>query len=232
MSAPRHIVEVCSKFITPDSVVDFGCGLGTFLRAFKEKGATTIYGLDGKWTNTELLSKNIDLSEFKMVDLEQEIILNKQYDLAISLEVAEHLSPESASVFVKNLVHASDVVLFSAAIPNQGGQNHINEQWVNYWQEKFAVHNYVFLDVLRPLLWEEEEVNWWYKQNMFFVVKASALASFETVENSKKILNLIHPDHYLEKYKAHIDFRLGKGRTKLYLKLFLKSILYKLKLIK
>lgn len=232
MEAPRLIVDKLLKIYKPKCVVDFGCGLGTFLKAFKEQNIKDVLGLDGSWVDRDLLKNYLSNSEFKEVNLEQRISLDQKYDLAISLEVAEHLDQNSASLFVENLCNASDVILFSAAIPYQGGQNHINEQWVEYWQKKFRKHKYSFHDVLRDDIWLEESVKWWYKQNMFLVIKDDIFANLKMIPNKNKIYNLIHPEHYELKSKQHLDFRLGKSKPKTYLKLLIKSILYKLKLIK
>lgn len=67
--SPRVIVPQLVKIINPKSVIDVGCGIGTFLKVFKENGIDDIYGLDGKWTDKNLLSKYIDLSFYKEVDL-------------------------------------------------------------------------------------------------------------------------------------------------------------------
>lgn len=108
----------------------------------------------------------------------------------ISLEVAEHLSPRAADTFVASLVSLGDIVVFSAAIPGQGGQNHINEQRHDCWQEKFQKHNFHFYDVLRPIFWNNENVDWWYRQNMFVVIKEGVAHSFNPVQ---QILRIIHP---------------------------------------
>ena len=121
MAAPRIIVKHILEFINPKSVVDFGCGVGTFLKAFTEKNINNVLGLDGPWADKNLMANYLELENFKEVDLEKEIILDQKYDLAISLEVAEHLSETSADTLVKNLTQSSDVILFSAAIPFQGG---------------------------------------------------------------------------------------------------------------
>lgn len=232
MDSSRIIVEKILQFYGPKSVVDFGCGLGTFLKAFKEKGVADVLGLDGEWVNRKLLNNYINHNEFLVVDLETKIDLKKKFDLAISLEVAEHLSKEKATLFVENLVNASDVILFSAAVPLQGGQNHINEQWVEFWQDKFAKHNYVFNDIIRRDLWNNKDVKWWYRQNMFIVTSNEKEFKQNNFSKNIEILDYIHPEHYLLKAKEQIDFRLGKSKTKEYFKLFIKSILYDVKILK
>lgn len=231
MAAPRIIVDLCLKLLKPKSVVDFGCGVGTFLKAFKDKGVVDVLGMDGSWVNREMLQDFLTKKEFKEENLEQSIVLNKKYDLAISLEVAEHLHEESADVFIQNLTNSSDVILFSAAIPNQGGQNHVNEQWFDYWLLKFQKQGYEVLDIFREKLWNATDVNWWYKQNMFLLVKAGKKESLG-LKSHNNIQNIIHPEHYREKIEEYSNFRLGKGRTKAYLKLFVKSIFYKFNIIK
>ncbi|WP_055448728.1 class I SAM-dependent methyltransferase [Lacinutrix mariniflava] len=230
MTAPKIIVDLCLKLIKPTSVVDFGCGIGTFLKAFKEKGITDVLGMDGSWVNREMLQNFLSEKEFKEANLEEPILLDKKYDLAISLEVAEHLKESAAETFIENLVNSSDMILFSAAIPHQGGQNHINEQWFDYWLAKFHKQGFEVLDVFRAELWNKPQVNWWYKQNIFLLVKKEKIGLLE-LKSANSIQNCIHPEHYLEKINEHKNFRLGKGRVKMYLKLLFKSILYKLKLI-
>lgn len=134
---PEIIVPKILEIINPKSVVDIGCGIGTFLNVFNRYGINNLMGLDGHWVDKSLLLKNIKANQFREIDLEKEFSLEQKYDLVVSLEVAEHLSKASASNFVKNLVNAGEVILFSAAIPNQGGQNHLNEQPISYWNHLF-----------------------------------------------------------------------------------------------
>ena len=98
---PNIIVPEIVKLLKPKSVVDIGCGLGTFLNVFKRLGISDVLGVDGSWVNRDLLHQNIRPEEFKEWDLEKELKLDKKYDLAISLEVAEHLSKKSSDIFVK-----------------------------------------------------------------------------------------------------------------------------------
>jgi SAM-dependent methyltransferase len=202
MISPRIVTKLILKFISPKSVVDFGCGLGTWLRAFKENGSFEILGLDGKWFNKELLFKNIEEKEFRMVDLENPIILNKTYDLVISLEVAEHLSEKKSDIFVQSLVSAGKIILFSAAIPKQGGFNHINEQWTGYWKEKFAKHDYYFHDIIRKQIWNNTDIEWWYKQNIFIVAHKSIIFPQELENLSFPNVDIVHPDLFLSKLKS------------------------------
>ncbi|MBK7870830.1 MAG: class I SAM-dependent methyltransferase [Saprospiraceae bacterium] len=148
---PNEIVPILYKVLNPQKVIDVGCGLGTFIRCFKECGAEKIIGIDGGWVDKSLLFQNISEPEFIEVDLERPFNIPEKFDLAISLEVAEHLSPNCADIFIKNLTQLSNVIVFSAAIPGQGGQNHVNEQWPDYWIKKFNTHGYIVHDVLRPI---------------------------------------------------------------------------------
>jgi len=108
-----------------ESVVDVGCGTGIWLSVLKEKGVKTIQGYDGNWVfNAEALA--IPRECFAAVDLNKVFEADRRFDLAISMEVAEHLAPESSANFVRSLTRLSDIVLFSAAVPGQGGTNHIN----------------------------------------------------------------------------------------------------------
>jgi hypothetical protein len=132
-----------------ESAVDIGCGVGTWLSVLREKGVNHIQGIDGHWVDKELLV--IPRNNFSQVDLSKVVVtLPRRYGLAISLEVAEHLLPERAAEFVTSLTDLSDFVLFSAAIPFQGGSGHVNEQWPDYWAELFSTLNYVAFDLIRP----------------------------------------------------------------------------------
>src|SRR5262249_16044265 len=158
--------------LEPKSVVDVGCGIGTFLNVFLENGVNDVLGIDGAWVDRGQLY--IDEKYFVEADLEQPLKPGRKFDLAICLEVAEHLRPESADAFVEWLCSLSDTIVFSAAIPGQGGDNHLNEQPFEYWQNKFAVHDFHFYDVFRNRYWQNDEIDCWYRQNMFLAAHESA----------------------------------------------------------
>jgi len=224
LDAPREIVPLIMEMLNPKSVVDVGCGLGTFLRVFKEFGVSKVLGLDGKWCNKTLLFQNIDSGDFLEVDLEERINLAERFDLAISLEVAEHLHPERAQSFVEDLIRLSDVILFAGAIPNQGGDHHVNEQWLEYWIGIFSNYEYKSYDVLRPLIWNNENIFFWYKQNMILFIKNGVETPGLVKLKSNIIQGIIHPELYL----AFSDYR-ADNAIKRHLKILLKSVIYKFK---
>ena len=118
----------------------------------------------------------INATEYRSLDLAQPFGLERRFDLALSLEVAEHLPAASAAGFVESLVRLAPVVLFAAAIPGQGGVMHVNEQWPGYWAALFNEHGYVAIDAIRPQIWDMDEVQWWYAQNVLLLVKSGDLA--------------------------------------------------------
>lgn len=200
-----------------------------FYTCFKNSGISDVLGVDGAWVDKELLYKYLDHEEFFECDLEKEINLKKSYDLVVSLEVAEHIPKESADIFVKSLINAGNLILFSAAIPNQGGQNHINEQWLTYWEEKFTHHNYVIHDVIRPIFWDNSEVFWWYKQNMVLVTPKDY--ELKLSKESVPMRNIVHHELFqqtsknLEKsIKSREKINKGKEKPIFYIKLLLYSI--------
>jgi len=170
-SAAEIVVPLIMKTLHPVSVLDVGCGIGTWLSVFKKNNVRVIKGIDGDYIDKNLLAKYMDEQDFVPVDLSSSFNLNRKFDLVVSLEVAEHLPESSANVFVESLTRHGENILFSAAIPFQDGQNHLNEQWQSYWVEKFESRGYEVYDWLRPLIWQNEGIEMWYRQNVLFFSK-------------------------------------------------------------
>lgn len=191
--AAKNFLPILFEYIKPNSVIDVGCGTGTWLKVFKNLGVLEILGVDGNYIKKESLE--IDKKYFILHDLSEPFVSNKKYDLAVSLEVAEHLPEQSADIFVDTLTSLSNTILFSAALPFQGGQNHINEQSFAYWVKKFNKKGFIVKDLFRERIWNNENIDWWYKQNMFLVVK-------EDIDNQKNINDYYHPDNYIQKMKS------------------------------
>src|SRR6266852_8889948 len=100
------------------SVVDFGCGQGAWLSVWRSAGVSVV-GVDGPYVDPSQLL--IDATAFHAADLAEPIDLGRRFDLVQSLEVAEHLSASRARRFVDTLTAHGSCVLFSAAVPGQGG---------------------------------------------------------------------------------------------------------------
>ena len=143
-----------SAFIAPllgiKSILDVGCGRGAWLREWRDAGVKVVHGADGPYVRRESLL--IPTEDFTAIDLSQKFDLGRRYDLVSSLEVAEHLPRSASKAFISSLVAHSDLILFSAATRGQGGENHINERPLWYWQSVFAEHGYVAFDAIRPRL--------------------------------------------------------------------------------
>ncbi|EHR42310.1 class I SAM-dependent methyltransferase [Alishewanella jeotgali] len=181
----------------PKSVLDVGCGTGSWLAAAHNHGVGDIFGVDGGSSAKDMLM--IPPSCFRELDVCKSFTLSKKYDLIISLEVAEHLNVESHTSFIQNLSAHGDVVLFSAAIPYQGGTGHRTENWPAYWCKLFSSFGYDCYDVIRPLIWDLPGIEFWYKQNIFLFIKSETAASLGLVDaqRTQNPLALVHPEMYL-----------------------------------
>lgn len=175
MSA-RAILSTLLPHLDCRSMVDFGCGTGTWLWVAHGFGVESIRGLDGDYVPPRQLMIPQDC--FCAVDLEEPVVLEKKYDLAISMEVAEHLHKESADTFVESLCNAADTILFSAAHPGQGGDGHINEQPMTYWTSKFGKHGFLPVEI-RQLFEGNEDIESWYRENIVLYVREAKVRGVE-----------------------------------------------------
>lgn len=159
------------ELITPNAVLDIGCGLGNWLYVCQKLGISDILGIDGHNLQEKLL---ISPDNYISKDLEKKLEIGKTFDLAMCIEVAEHLSPERAESFVSELCTVGRCILFSAAIPGQGGTNHLNEQYPSYWIKLFAERGFKCFDVIRPRYWADRQIIFYLRQNMMLFVDEKA----------------------------------------------------------
>lgn len=182
------------------SVIDIGCGRGVWLEEFTKRGAGLVKGRDGEWVkNANPLIRD---AEFEATDLSRPYSEPRKYDLAMTLEVAEHIDEENADTFIDSLTRLSDSIMFSAAIKGQGGQHHVNERALGYWIEKFAVFGFKPYDAIRPRVWQNDEVCWWYRQNIVIFCRAGSPMEprWQELHNSAPhIFDLSHPVGFAEK---------------------------------
>lgn len=195
LRSARVIAPLLLERLRVHSVVDVGCGIGTWLRAFEELGIRKLAGFDGDYVDRSKFQ--VDEEFFRPADLQKPLPLECRYDLALCLEVGEHLPEASAATLVESLTRAADVVLFSAAIPGQGGTHHINEQWPRFWFDLFNARDYVARDWVRPLVWDNSDVEWWYAQNMIVYMTREAAEVYSGIpkhsNDDSAPLALVHP---------------------------------------
>lgn len=192
----QAVLRVLWDVYQPKSVVDVGCGIGTWLAAAESLGATRLTGLDGPWVKREQL-RSASIA-FTSVDFEAAIPDVGRHDLAMSVEVAEHVSEARADAFVANLTRLSDVVVFGAAIPDQGGVSHVNERWQSWWAAKFADAGFEPFDILRAAVWQDSGVEWWYRQNIVLYVRTGTTVIDRAALKAREraALDLVHPALY------------------------------------
>lgn len=196
-SGARALMPLVLDAIKPASVIDLGCGVGTWLAAIRELGVPRVVGVEGAWVQREQLRD--PAIELWTRDLSQPLTDQGSFDLAMSLEVAEHLPAARANGFVAELCRFAPVVLFGAAIPGQGGINHINEQWQQHWVDLFDAQGYDCLDVIRPAVWSDRRIPVHYRQNTFLFVNRGQRDSFAPLLGSLTAprawpIDQIHPE--------------------------------------
>ena len=193
----NRILDILDSYIQPASVLDVGCGLGTWLAVLSGRGVKDLCGIDGPWLSTQ--NTVCDPSILQIVDLESGFNLGRRFDLAISLEVAEHLSPQAAEGFIKSLTQHSPAVLFSAAIPLQGGHHHVNEQFLSYWITLFEKHEFRPLDIIRGRIWQDQQVHWWLRQNIVLFALDELIEANEDLRKAVATtpISVVHPEVYV-----------------------------------
>lgn len=177
------IVPMLLELTGAKSVLDVGCGTGSWLAVARERGAEVL-GVDGDYVPRDQL----EIEDFAAHDVSEPLDLGRRFDLALSVEVGEHLPEEKAGVLVESLTRHADVVAFSAAIPGQGGTGHVNERWPSWWAARFQERGYRAADVIRHRVWDDERVRFFYAQNLLvYCAPGVALPATETA------LDLVHP---------------------------------------
>jgi hypothetical protein len=187
LDAPRMVLPLLFDGRRPESLLDVGCGVGTWLKAAREFGIEEIAGVDGvEIPSTELL---VPRGVFRVVDLSRPWTLDRKFDVALCLEVAEHLDERHGRLLIETLTAHSDEIVFSAACPRQRGQHHVNCQWPAYWQELFNACGFSCSDAIRWRIWNETAIDVWYRQNMFVARRDGSSAGSE-----ERLRAVVHPE--------------------------------------
>jgi SAM-dependent methyltransferase len=198
-SSAEAIVPYVLEILNIKSVVDMGCGVGSWLSVFLKNGVKDVLGFDGSWVDTDMLQIPNDC--FRACDLKQLGPVERTFDLAMSVEVAEHLPESCAEDFVDKLTSFSKMVLFAAAIPCQRGRHHVNCQWPEYWADLFRKRGYLPVDVIRRHFWQNENIEYWYRQNILLYIEQEALKQLPTFiqmgSGANRMLSTVHPACFL-----------------------------------
>jgi SAM-dependent methyltransferase len=181
--------------LRPESVIDVGCGIG-LLNSYMAKGGANVLGLEGNWLEDG--SMVLPPEHYQRVDLEEPFSLNQEFDLCCCIEVAEHLEPNRADGFVADLCDLSEVIVFSAAIGGQGGKGHKNEQWQEYWCNKFEQNGYGTFDPFREAFRRDDKMLPWFKQNVLLFLKDGnpLCKSFADDKITPECANMILPTYH------------------------------------
>lgn len=200
-TSAQVIIPLILELLQPQSAIDIGCGVGSWLAVFKEFGIEDVLGVDVEFMDSSLLQ--IPREQYLPFDLKKPLKLDRQFDLVLCLEVAGYIPHQSAAMFVNSLTQLGSTVLFSAQIPFQDEQTiQVNRQWPDYWANFFKQQGYVVIDCFRKKIWNNPHVAWWFAQNLLLFVKQDCLEShdllrkeFENTYTSQ--LALVHPQVYL-----------------------------------
>lgn len=183
------IVPYLMQVFEPISVIDVGCGIGGWLREFQKAGVRKVMGLEGAWVKD--VGTAVDANLIGVMDLNEPSAVIEKYDLALCLEVAEHLEPKNSVKLVEFLCSLADIVVFSAAVPGQGGVNHINERWQSEWVGIFSSKGFVLANDIRPKLWNLP-IAPWYCQNLL-IFQRNTLGVDGIQDPTAALLDVIHP---------------------------------------
>jgi SAM-dependent methyltransferase len=187
VSGPQAALPLLLGNLKPASLLDVGCGIGTWLSVAQGQGIVDVLGVDGIDVpeSSLLVSKQLFLRH----DLTQPLDLGRKFEVAFCLEVAEHLEADAGDTLITSLAKHADTIFFSAASPGQPGEHHVNCQWPSYWQSRFNAFGFACYDEPRWKIWTDSRIEFWYRQNIFCARREGQIAGTEP-----RIKPVLHPD--------------------------------------
>lgn len=190
------------------SVLDVGCGAAAWLSGYRQLGIEDVIGVDGDYVDRSILLINQEL--FIPADITKPFNFQRQFDVVQCLEVAEHVPTSASETLIDNIVRHGKFVLFSAAVPGQGGEDHINEQPYGYWGDLFAARGYDLFDFIRPQIVDNRSIEAWYRYNTLFFAHQSVVPSLPAgIAASRLSPTAVIPDY------SPISYRLRKAILRL-----------------
>jgi len=127
----HFLADMVAAHLKPASVIDWGCGCGFILEKLLGHGISDLIGIEGSAEVKPFIPESL---KDKIIIADALLYNSGVYDLAISIEVAEHISEKDAGKFV-NVVcsSASTWVWWTSAVPGQKGTGHVNCRDICYW---------------------------------------------------------------------------------------------------
>lgn len=173
-NAPALARIIRAAFPDSSTAVDLGCGSGHFVAALRAAGIRAEgYEYSAQLRRTAARELGVTIHPFDLADPP----VMPQVDLALSIEVAEHLQPLMGDTLVRLLTTSAPTVWFTAARPHQGGAGHVNEQPAEYWISRFKKYGYEFdqsfTEQLRPRIGTETVKAPWLAENLLIFRQAS-----------------------------------------------------------
>lgn len=206
------VLPLVLSLVDVSSIVDVGCGAGVWLSTAKRLGVPIVLGIDHPDADSTL--RELEPQDFLALDLENGTAIDRHFDLALCLEVAEHLPASKAPDLVHLLCGLAPVVLFSAAVPAQGGTNHLNEQWPAYWEELFCRNGYTCFDIIRPIVWLNASIEPWYRQNVLLMCDRATSANLRHKRSGPLPVSpssVVHPDLFVTRV-THLERQLADAQ--------------------
>lgn len=196
LQSGQHMLGYLFSFHRFERVIDFGAGAGAWLTAAGQCGARRLVGLEGAWAeavSSDLVDRSID---FRYGDLNNREFVSTaasgQFDLAICVEVAEHIDPDRSEGLIASICAAAPTVVFGAALPRQWGNGHINCRPQRFWIDLFSRQGYRCIDFFRPQFWFHPIVRHWYAQNTFLFVSEASPQALK-IHQPQMLLDVYHP---------------------------------------
>jgi hypothetical protein len=184
-ASARTVARLLLGEIKIDTLLDVGAGHGAWAAEWIAAGVADVIAVDGDYVARDRLA--IPSDRFRPHDLSQPLDLGRRFDLVQSLEVAEHLPGSFADGFIETLTRHGDLILFSAAVPHQGGEHHVNEQPLSYWRTKFDARGYAPYDWIRPRIAAHREVMPWYRFNTLIYANQTGAARLSPAVRATRV---------------------------------------------
>ena len=137
------------------TILEAGSGGGWFTKEFIKR-KINIFAIEGSKAGYEKTKKRVGRKHISRVlqhDLRLPLYLDRQFDIAICTEVAEHIEPPFSSQLIQTLTNHSKIIWFSFEKPltNEQHYHHSNEQPEKFWRNLFQFYDFNMIKLPKKL---------------------------------------------------------------------------------